>query len=204
MKSLHPSQRKLLDILKQSFDDELTIRELQERIGASSTSVVTHHILQLEKKGYLKKNPDNPRDYQILNGGPEKQIAYLNLYGPAHCGRNGSLLDGNPVDRIPISNRLLTFSSAEAFLVKAKGDSMSPRIKEGDLVIAKKTKNVDSGKIAVCVNNGETLIKKIQKENDNGSEKTILVSLNPAFVPFLAAGDFRVEGEVRGVISRKI
>ena len=205
MKNLHPSQKRLLDILKQSFNEELTIRDLQERIGASSTSVVTHHILQLEKKGYLKKNPDNPRDYQILNGGPEKQIAYLNLYGFAHCGRSGSILDGNPIDRIPISNRLLTFSSAEAFLVKARGDSMSPRINEGDLVIAKKTKDIESGKIAVCVNNGEALIKKIQKEKDNGSEKTILVSLNPAFAPFLASDeDFRIEGEVKGVISRKI
>ena len=203
MKKLHPVQKKLLTILKQNWDEELTIRDLQERIGVSSTSVVTHHIFQLEKKGYLKKNPDNPRDYQILSD-PERQIAYLNLYGPAHCGPNGSILDGNPVDKIPISSRLLSFHSTDAFLVKAKGDSMSPRIKEGDLVIAKKTKNIDNGKIAVCVNNGEALIKKIQRENNKGEQKTILVSLNSAYAPFLAADDFRVEGEVRGVISRKI
>jgi len=108
MKKLHQSQTKLLEILKQNWDEELTIRDLQNRIGASSTSVVTHHLFQLEKKGYLKRNPDNPRDYQILLG-PEKQIAYVNEYGPGQCGPNGSLLDGNPVDRIAISSRLLTF-----------------------------------------------------------------------------------------------
>jgi len=198
--NLHPIQKKLLKLLVKNTDEPLTIREMQSFLNLSSTSVVAHHLRQLEKKGYLKRNPYNPRDYQILKDAPEKQITYLNLYGLAHCGPNGSVLDGNPIDRLPISTRLLSFSSAEGFMVKAKGDSMEPKINEGDFVIARKIDDADNGSVVVCVNNGEALIKKIKKEKDG----VILISLNSKYQPFLSSDDFRIEGEVKGVITNKI
>jgi len=202
-KKLHPTQKKLLDILVKNIDDQLSIRDMQEMLGISSTSVVVHHLRQLEKNGYLKKNPYNPRDYQIIKGAPEKQITYLNLYGLAHCGPNGSILDGNPIDRIAISTRLLTFPSSEAFMVKAKGDSMAPKINEGDLIIVKKADDAENGSIVACVNDGEALIKKIGKEIEKKKKRIILISLNPKHPPFLAKDDFRIEGEVKGVITSK-
>jgi len=197
---LHPLQQKLLDLLTENNDELLTIREMQDALGISSTSVVAHHLTQLEKKGYLKRNPYNPRDFQVLNGAPEKQVAYLNLYGLAHCGPNGTILDDNPIEQIPIPTRLLSFSSSEGFLVKARGDSMTPKINEGDIVIGRRIDDVDSGRVAICVNNGEALIKKVQKEKQGN----ILVSLNPKYPPFSAADDFRVVGEVRGIFSNKL
>lgn len=200
MKKLHPFQEKLLDLLKTNIEDPLTMRELQEELGASSPSLVYHHILQLEKKGYLKRNPSNPQDYEILTDSPDKKIVYLNLYGLAACGPEGSILDGNPIDRVPLSRRLVSFSSSDAFLVKAKGDSMQPKINNGDLVIAKKTNQCTSGDVVVCVNNGEALIKKVQKEKDH----VLLISINQKIAPFTAASDFRVEGLVKGIISYSI
>lgn len=200
MKPLHSVQKKLLDLLIKNGDDPLTIRGMQDLLEVSSPSVVVHHLRQLEKKGFIKRNPYNPQDYQVLKGGPEKQITYLNLYGLAHCGPNGSILDGNPIDRIPISTRLLTFPASEAFMVKAKGDSMLPKINDGDLVIGRRTHSAENGSIVACVNNGEALIKKIQKEKG----RIILISLNPAHNPFLASSDFRIAGEIRGVISSKL
>lgn len=200
LQKIHPVQQKLLELLKVNFEDPLTVRELQAQLGVSSTSVVVHHINQLEKKGYIKRNPYNPRDYQVLRGGPEKPVTYLNLYGLAHCGPHGSVLDGNPIDRIAVSTRLLSFPSAEAFMVKAKGDSMEPRIHEGDLVISKKTSSAQNGEVVVCVNNGEVLIKKFVKR----PEGKILVSLNSEYSPILPSKDFRIEGIVKGLISQKL
>lgn len=196
MQKLHPAQKKLLKILTQNIDAPLSIREIQEEMGASSPSVVQHHVQQLEKKGYLRRNPLNPRDYQILAESPDKIFTYLNVYGQAQCGPNGSTLDGNPVDRIPIATKILGFNSKEAFAVKAKGDSMSPTIKDKDLVIVQKANDANNGDIIVCVDNEETKIKKIQK-----GEKTILVSLNQKYQPFIASEDFRIEGIVRGIYS---
>jgi len=198
--SLHPVQDKLLELLRENIDEPLTIREIQERLGLSSPSVVAHHITALEKKGVLKRNPSNPKDYQILENGPEKQIAYLSLYGLAHCGPKGSILDGDPVDKIPLPERLISFPSNEAFLVKAKGDSMEPKIHDGDLVIARKTNAPTDGRIFVCINDGEALIKKVHLKGKN----RMLISLNASYEPLLAENDFRVVGEVRSVFSHSV
>lgn len=200
MKKLHPTQKKLLEILKNNLDDPLTIREIQDILDASSTSVVAHHISQLEKKGYLKRNPNNPKDYQVITDSPEKLITYINLYGLASCGPRGSLLDGDPLERIPIASRLISFPVRDAFMVKAKGDSMAPKIHEGDFIISRKSQNAEDGSVVVCVNDGEAIIKKIKKENGN----IILISENPRYSPFLAAKDFRIEGEVKCVINNSI
>jgi repressor LexA len=200
MQSLHDSQEKLLKLLKKHETDPLTMRELQEELGLSSPSVVLHHIRQLEEKGYLRRNPSNPRDYQILADGKDKKIAYINLYGLAHCGPRGTCLDGDPVERIPISTKILGFSSAEAFLVRAKGKSMMPKIHPNDLVIGKRSNTAENGEVVVCVNDGEALIKRIQKSD----KQIILVSENLEFKPFIASDDFRIEGIVRGVLSFKM
>lgn len=198
--TLHPSQRQLLELLAETADDPLTIRELQERIGASSTSVVAHHLQQLERKGHLKRNPYNPRDYQVVASGPEDEVALINLYGAARCGPGGSILDGDPVDRIPIASRLLSFPAAEAFMMRAKGQSMTPRINEGDLVIARKCSDPVDGRVYVCVNDEECLIKVVRKLGG----RFFLESYNSSEFPiFEAARDFHVEGEVKQIISGK-
>lgn len=194
---LHETQRSLLKLLKSNILDPLTIRELQDELDVSSPSVVYHHITQLEKKGLLKRNPNNPKDYQILDE-PEKPVVFLNLYGMAQCGPNGTLLDGNPIDRIPISSKLINFSTDEAFLVQAKGDSMKPKIKSGDLIIAKKVNVADDGDIIVCVYNEFVLIKKLYSKDGH----IILHSINKSYSPILAdSSQVLIQGIVKGIIN---
>ena len=50
------------------------------------------------------------------------------------------------------------------FALQVKGDSMEPRIVDGDVVIVRKQEDVDSGDIAIVLVNGdEATIKKVQK-----------------------------------------
>ena len=197
-RQLHEKQKALLNLLKATFDNPLTVRELQEELDISSPSLVYHHIVQLEKKGYLKRNPGNPKDYQILSE-PERMIIYLNLYGMAECGPNGHILDGDPIDRIPLASRIINFPSTEAFIVKAKGNSMEPRISEGDLVIAKKSPSAESGDTVVCVYKGMALIKKLFLQDG----KIILHSENYEIYPPIIADqeDVNVEGVVKNIIK---
>ena len=198
MKKLHPTQEKLIELLKKTIGEPLTIRQIQEELSISSTSVVHHHIGQLEKKGYLKRNPSNPSDYQIVSD-TNSQITYLNLYGDAQCGPDGSFLDGEPVERIAISTRMLGFPSSEAFLVTAKGDSMLPKFNEGDLIIAKKDSNPPDGSVIVCSNNGEILIKQLNKEESGVMLKSFNEEKYPPFSADLES--FTIEGVVKGVLS---
>ena len=90
MKQLHPKQIELLELLKNNISDPLTLQELADRLGVASKSVAFHHLKQLERKGYLKRNPDNPRDYILLKD-PERNVVYLPMYGQAKCGPEGTL-----------------------------------------------------------------------------------------------------------------
>ena len=197
MKKLHPTQTKLLGLLKRNEIEPMTIRELQEELSLSSTSVVFHHLQQLEKKGMIKRNPSNPGDYQILSD-QDKEIVYLNLYGLAECGPEGRILDGNPVDRIPLPIKILGIPGDKAFLVKANGDSMSPKINNGDLIVALRSNIANDGETVVCVNSGKALIKKINFSND----KIFLCSFNESFDAFEADKEnFFIEGIVKQVIN---
>jgi repressor LexA len=197
MMKLHPTQKKLLQLLEKHQDEPLTVREIQDRLDLSSTSLVAHHIEQLEKKGWIKRNLYNPQDYHLLKS-PEKPVVFLNLYGLAQCGPEGSVLDGNPIDRIGVSTKLIDFPAEEAFLVKARGDSMLPLINEGDIVMSRKTSTASNGKLIVCVNEGMALIKRYQESKG----KVLLESENATQFPaIVASDDFRIEGEVRRVSS---
>ncbi|MBP7272920.1 MAG: HTH domain-containing protein [Saprospiraceae bacterium] len=195
--NLHDKQIELIDLLKKYEDNPLTIREIKEELELSSTSLVHHHITQLEKKGYLKRNPSNPRDYQILSDA-EKPISYLNLYGFAKCGPEGIDLSGNPIERIPISSKLIPFAIEDACLVKALGDSMEPKIHEDDLIITKRQPVAENGDIVVCVLDGKSMIKRYSKNKD-----IVLESLNRDYFPIVVSpknNTFRIEGIMRGII----
>lgn len=173
MRTLHPKQSKILELLKANISDPLTIKDLSRTVDIESPGVLYYHLAQLEKKGYLKRNPNNSKDYVVLDS-PESNILYVGKYGTASCGPNGCVLDGNPIEYVPIASRLLRFPSEEAFIVEAKGNSMKPDISPGDIVIAKRQNVADHGDIVVCSLNAEVLIKKVVLQNNAIS----LVSLN--------------------------
>lgn len=195
---LHENQIKILELLMENKGESpLSLRDIMYEIpDLKSPSHVQHHIKQLEKKGYLKINPNNPQDFQILME-PEKPISYLNLYGLAKCGTDGTLLSGNPIERIPIYSKLIRFSIKDAFLVEASGDSMEPKIHEGDLVIAKKNESPNNGDIVICSYKGKAHIKKLTLLKNH----KLLESLNKKHKPIVIENDsYHTEGVMKGII----
>lgn len=81
----------------------------------------------------------------------------------------GSVRAGLPVEAVEniidyeeISEEMAR--QGEFFALQIKGDSMEPRIKEGDVVIVRKQPDVESGDIAIVLVNGDdATIKKVQK-----------------------------------------
>lgn len=85
----------------------------------------------------------------------------------------------NIIDYEELSPDMLK-GGAEYFALKIKGQSMEPKISDGDVVIVRKQPDVDSGQIAiVCVNGDEATCKKVMKQ-ENG---ILLLPLNPAYAP---------------------
>lgn len=200
MKALHPKQTELLDILKTNISDPLTMEELAERLNVSSKSVVFHHIKQLEKKGFLKRNPSNPRDYIVLKD-PERNVIYLNMYGMAKCGPEGTILDGTPTRIVPVDPSMIYFPACKGFMVEAKGDSMESLISPKDWLIVEQSRQAKNKDVVVCVNNGEVLVKRFTQDGEN----VILQSENPHYTPIVAdKTSFHIEGIVRSIIKRNV
>ncbi|HAM43081.1 MAG TPA: peptidase S24 [Elusimicrobia bacterium] len=200
MKALHPKQMELLEILKSNISDPLTMEELADRLNVSGKSVVFHHIKQLEKKGFLKRNPTNPRDYIILKD-PERNVIYLNMYGMAKCGPEGTLLDGTPTRIVPVDPSMIYFPACKGFMVEAKGDSMENLISPHDWLIVEQNHQPKNKDVVVCVNNGEVMVKRFTQDGEN----VILQSENPRYNPIVADKTaFRVEGIVRSIIKRNV
>lgn len=200
MRALHPKQTELLEILKSNISDPLTMEELADRLNVSGKSVVFHHIKQLEKKGFLKRNPANPRDYIILKD-PERNVIYLKMYGMAKCGPEGTILDGEPTRIVPVDPSMIYFPACKGFMVEAKGDSMENLIAPHDWLIVEQNHQPKNKDVVVCVNNGEVMVKRFTQDGEN----VILQSENLRYNPIVADKTaFRVEGIVRSIIKRNV
>ena len=74
----------------------------------------------------------------------------------------------------------------EYFALQIKGQSMEPKISDGDVVIVRKQPDVDSGQIAiVCVNGDHATCKKVMKQPGG----ILLQPLNPTFTPTFYSND---------------
>ena len=87
----------------------------------------------------------------------------------------------------------------EFFALRIRGDSMEPRMREGDTVIVRRQSSVNNGDIAiVLVGNEEATCKKFYHHADGVS----LVSINPKYTPmFFSKKDIEEKGmEILGKV----
>ena len=193
---LHPTQLKLLRVLSALSAPMPSLRHLAKRIGISSPNTVAHHLEQLQRKGYLVSHEDG--DFQV-NDHPLRDIAYLPFYGNAACGRKEFFGEENILEHVPVPVR--TFKvGPDYFLVRAHGDSMEPRIHDGDLLIVQPQQAIVSGAIMVVAVDDGVFAKRVVIT----SRGMLLQSLNPQYEPRIvtAKAQGRLIGQVRAVIHQ--
>ena len=192
--SLHPKQQQLYELLlDRKADESLTLEEMREELDVNSLNTVVHHLKQLDKKGYIRRNGENG-NIEVLSA-PVRDIVYLNLYGTVGCSPTGFFNEDNVKDRIPFPAKKVRVN-ANSFLVEARGDSMEPMIHDKDLVLVDKSP-VENGNTVVVVYKDEAILKKLYKEKNH----VILQSLNSKYQPIIAdPDDVRTVGIVRSVI----
>ncbi len=160
---LHPRQRKLIEFLK-NIDDlqDYSYWDIARETGLLNAQTVIHHMKQLEKLGYLRRDPSDPDNFELLKD-PIDDVVYLHLYGFAQCGNKAEFFsEENQREKIAIPTAFFGISKPDdCFVIKAKGDSMSPKILEDDLVIFREQKIVEDGSIALVIHNEECKIKQI-------------------------------------------
>lgn len=161
-------QAAILERIRQSLErgEGLSIRELGTALDLSPTTVL-YHIKQLENLGFIVRNSAG-KVVRVNSADDSSAIAFLPLVGSARCGRPLSeVIDENTVRMIPIPLRVLGRNSKKSlFLIQAVGDSMEPKIENGDIVIFEENRSPDPGSIIVARTDEGTTIKRLRKTQE--------------------------------------
>jgi len=87
---------------------------------------------------------------------------------------------GEIIDYEEISQEMA--ATGDFFGLRIQGQSMEPKISEGDVVIVRKQDDCDTGDVAVVmINNCDATVKRIKKVDNS----LMLVATNPAYDPML-------------------
>ena len=118
------------------------------------------------------------------------------LYANICCG-NGGFVDDNIVDYVPVPSQGLNMKK-EHFCMFAQGDSMTPMIDEGDLLVFEKTSSPRENMIgAFCIGENEATCKKYVVSNG----VVILKPLNTSYDPVpISVEDIKCIGCLRKII----
>jgi repressor LexA len=195
-----------------------SVREIGEHFHIYPRAVFDH-LKALEKKGYLKRRGSMSRSLEVLVfQGYEPHGSYQRAgpYGE-YPKKEGRL----PIREIPLLGRVVAgkptlavehvegtiplptewVKGKEVFLLKVKGDSMSPYILPDDYVIVRSQPSAENGDVVVTLVGEEATVKrfykkggKIELKPDNEHWETIQIERG--------AGEIQILGKVIGVFRK--
>lgn len=146
MKELDTIQKALIAFFKKNTNQEgITLREIANNIWASHPQTVLNKLNQLVLKGYFVKDDQGYRLIRENITDSLYDIVQLPIYGFAQCGNKGKkILDEYTQEKIPATMAMLGVKDvSQCFFVRAKGNSMEPKIQDGDLVLIKQQSTYD-------------------------------------------------------------
>ena len=151
-------------------DMGLSQEEVAKRIGVGRTTYVKYETgdsKPIRKINELSRLFGVDADYILCIDSPEKKeskYVRIPVLGRIIAGLPMEAIQ-EPIDWEEIPREMA--ATGEFFALKVKGHSMEPRILEGDVVIVKKQPDVESGKIAVVLVNGnEATLKRVKKQKN--------------------------------------
>jgi len=211
-KSLTVRQKKILETIQRSVTDNgypPSMREIGDIVGLASLSSVTHQLSQLEKLGYLRRDPKRPRAMEVLmpltldEGGAKvsgvEKTNTLRAVGGLPVSELASATDtamvplvgriaaGGPIladqvveDVLPLPRQLV--GHGELFMLKVAGDSMiDAAICDGDWVVVRRQGDAVNGDIVAALLDDEATVKTFRQRDGH----TWLLPQNTQYEPIL-------------------
>ncbi|HVV23379.1 MAG TPA: transcriptional repressor LexA [Pseudonocardiaceae bacterium] len=198
-------QRRVLEVIRDWLDRfgyPPSVREIGEAVGLTSTSSVAHQLRALERKGYLRRDPNRPRAVGVLPPDDDSEEV-SNRPRPAYVPVVGRIAAGGPIlaeqaieDVFPLPKEIV--GEGSLFLLKVVGDSMvDAAITDGDWVVVRQQPTAENGDIVAAMIDGEATVKTFKRRDDH----IWLMPHNPAYEPILG-DDASVLGRVVAVLRR--
>jgi len=206
-------QRTILDVIRASVTTRgypPSIREIGDAVGLTSTSSVAHQLRTLERKGYLRRDPNRPRAVDVRGShdadGPTVTTEVSGsdaLPDPTYVPVLGRIAAGGPIlaeeaveDVFPLPRELV--GEGSLFLLKVVGESMvDAAICDGDWVVIRQQSVADNGDIVAAIIDGEATMKTFKRTRG----QVWLMPHNPAFDP-IPGNDAAVLGKIVTVIRK--
>ncbi|WP_230117585.1 transcriptional repressor LexA [Arthrobacter sp. Bi83] len=216
-KGLTIRQKRILETIQRSVNDNgypPSMREIGDTVGLASLSSVTHQLSQLEKLGYLRRDPKRPRAMEVLmpltlDAGLSKASSAEGDAKP-HSARSASVTElpsatdtamvplvgriaaGGPIfadqvveELMPLPRQLV--GHGELFMLKVAGDSMvDAAICDGDWVVVRRQSDAVNGDIVAALLDDEATVKTFRQRDGH----TWLLPQNTQYEPIL--GDHAV------------
>jgi repressor LexA len=201
-------QRMVLEVIRDSVQRRgypPSMREIGEAVGLTSTSSVSHQLRTLQRKGYLRRDPNRPRAVEVRGERPTRpaavydeshpQPAYVPLVGRIAAG--GPILAEESVEDVFTLPKQLVGEGTH-YLLKVVGDSMiDAAITDGDWVVVRQQPDADNGEIVAAMIDGEATVKTFKREAGH----VWLLPQNKAYDP-IPGDDSSVLGKVVAVLRK--
>lgn len=215
-------QRRVLEVIRVSVNERgypPSIREIGDAVGLASTSSVAHQLRTLERKGFLRRDPNRPRAVDVRGlddavaavdhqAGYEQAVAgaganETELPKPAFVPMLGRIAAGGPIlaeeaveDVFPLPRELV--GQGSLFLLKVVGESMiDAAICDGDWVVVRQQSVAESGDIVAAMIDGEATVKTFRRRRGG----VWLVPHNELFEP-IPGNDAQILGKVVTVMRK--
>jgi repressor LexA len=178
-----------------------TVREIGESVGLASPSTVHAHLANLERAGYLKRDPTKPRALELLHAkpadpAPPVETQRLPLVGQIAAG-GPILAEENIEDEIGVPEPL---GRNADFLLRVRGDSMiNAGILDGDIVVVRRQEDARNGDIVAALvgddeSANEATVKRFFRDGARARLQPENDALEPTFPDYV-----RILGKVVGV-----
>jgi repressor LexA len=151
--------------------DGIAITRLARATGVQASWLLTG-------EGEMYPSPSRPDNVYTLPGSNRRRVRTVDLplIAAVPAGKVATLFHPDYVDDYVTVDDV---KDAQAFALKVKGNSMSPRIEDGDVVIVSPQQEARSGDVCVARVNGEDTLKKVKFEGNY----VHLIPLNPEYDP---------------------
>jgi repressor LexA len=174
-----------------------TVREIGKAVGLHSSSTVHAHLANLEKSGFLRRDPSKPRAIELLVDKAKKAIhpGGLPLVGQVAAGEP-LLAEENIEEYLEIPD--VIGGENGDYILRIRGESMKDAgIIEGDFVVVQRASDAKDGEIVVALIGDEATVKRYFREKDH----VRLQPENDAMKPIIST-DVTVLGKVVGVFRK--
>jgi repressor LexA len=172
-----------------------TFQELAQELRLTEKNA-RDYVLILERKGYLRRQPNVARGITLLQQPPSESLLEIPLIGRVMAGKPVEVFENHE----PILVPPMLLRAGTHFVMEVRGDSMiDDGIREGDLVVVQQQVAPNNGDTVVAVVHGEATIKRFYRHGP-------IVELRPANAQMTAlqvdAQDVEVKGVVAGLIRK--